>query len=178
MTRLFVLLAALWAGAPAAQINTGAALPEAAQAGLAASAGTAGLVVVFWTGACPWTDRYAPRLADLAAGYGPAGFGFVLVNAAPPDADRPMPEGLDLPAVLDTDGQLAAAFGVTRAPHVFLFGPESGLLYDGAVDDSPASADRVRTPYLAQAMDQSVAGLAVEIQRTQSFGCTIVRDSE
>lgn len=181
MTRL-VLLALLVAAAPAAQINTGDSVPTTAQAALAANAGAEGLVVVFWAAACPWTDRYAPRLADLVMGYGRAGFGFVLVDSGRSGTGVADPASgvadLGIPIVGDVDGAIADAFGVARAPHAFLFGPDRTLLYDGAVDDSPASADRVRTPYLAQAMDQSIADLPIEIQRTQSFGCTIARDSE
>ena len=188
MTRFLPLLALVWAAAPHAQVAYGEALPGAdvtrpladgARSSLAAAAGPAGLVVVFWSTTCPWTDRYAPRLAELIDGYGPAGFGFVLVDSAPADAERqPLPAGLAVPVLLDPDRTLASAFGAAQTPHSYLFGPGRTLLYDGAMDDSPASPLRVRTPYLARAMDQSVAGLPVEIQRTQAFGCSIDRAAE
>ena len=155
------------------------------------AAGPEGLVVVFWSTTCPWTDRYAPRLAELVAGYAPAGVGFVLVTpggaeaeaapggAAAPravvSASRPGPaaSALAAPYVADADGSIAAAFGARSRPHAFFYGPGRTLVYDGALDDSPADADRVRTPYLRQAMDQSIAGLPVEVVRTQAFGCTV-----
>lgn len=164
------------------------------------AAGPEGLVVVFWSTACPWTDRYAPRLADLVAGYAPAGVGFVLVTpggavagtGAGAAADAGTPGGavaprtvarassrepaasaLAAPYVADADGALADAFGARSLPHAFFYGPDRTLVYDGAIDDSPADADRVRVPYLRQAMDQSVAGLPVEVVRTQAFGCTV-----
>ena len=194
MTRLIPLLALVWAAAPAAQVVYGDPVPQAsapfatadgARTTLDAAGGPAGLVVVFWSNACPWTDRYAPRLADLVARYTPAGVGFVLVNSADPAVGpRETPEasretataaGLAVPYLADPDGTLAAAFGARSTPHAFFFGPDGLLRYDGTIDDSPASADRVRTPYLAQAMDQSVAGLPIEVQRTQAFGCTVKR---
>ena len=153
------------------------------------AAGPEGLVVVFWSTACPWTDRYAPRLADLVSGYAPAGVGFVLVTpGAPGAADaggaaprpvtsasrrEPAAGALAAPYVADGDGALAAAFGARSLPHAFFYGPDRTLAYDGAIDDSPADADRVRVPYLRQAMDQSIAGLPVEVVRTQAFGCTV-----
>ena len=70
------------------------------------------------------------------------------------------------------------AFGATSAPHVFFFDAGRVLRYDGTLDDSPASADRVRVPYLAQAMDQSVAGLPIEVQRTQAFGCALKQTTD
>lgn len=196
MTRLLCLTLLLGTTA-SAQVVYGDALPMASDTfeavdgsrlSLEQAAGSAGLVVVFWSNTCPWTERYAPRLADLVSTYAPAGVGFVLVNANDPAeneresaaASREVVSraGLAVPYVRDPQGTLAAAFGASSAPHVFFFGPGSTLLYDGALDDSPASADRVRSPYLAQAMDASVASLPVEVQRTQAFGCTIARVSE
>ena len=86
--------------------------------------------------------------------------------------------GLAVPYLADPDGGLATAFGATNTPHVFFFDGAGALRYDGTIDDSPTSPDRVRVPYLAQAMDQSIAGLAIEVQRTQAFGCTIDRAGE
>ena len=153
---------------------------------LDAAAGPEGLVVLFWSNACPWTDRYAPRVADLVSGYAPAGVGFVLVTTGEgepsgagrerqgPAAARARPAvGLAAPYVADTDGALATALGARATPHAFFFGPDRTLVYDGAVDDSPADVGRVRVPYLQQAMDQSIAGLPVEVMKTQAFGCTI-----
>ena len=202
MTRLTLLAVALAAApaaqvAPTAQVAYGDPVPLAAdafdvadgsQATLDAVAGPAGLAVVFWSNACPWADRYAPRLADLVRRYTPAGVGFALVNA-----NRPAPgergaaaasreataaAGLAAPYLLDPDGRLAAAFGAQSAPHVYFFGPDRTLLYSGALDDSPVSAERVQVPYLAQAMDQSIAGLPVEVRQTAAFGCTIKRAAE
>ena len=161
------------------------------------AAGPEGLVVLFWSTTCPWADRYAPRVADLVASYAPAGVGFVLVTSDGPQAReapagtargggaararpganasrrQPAAGGLTVPYVADAGGALAAALGVRSAPHAFFFGPDQTLVYDGAVDDSPADVGRVQIPYLRQAMDQSIAGLPVEVMKTQAFGCTV-----
>ncbi|MDT0632527.1 redoxin domain-containing protein [Rubrivirga sp. S365] len=196
MTRFSAVLAALVglslaAGAASAQTADPTPLPltdrtlraaDGSSLSFGSAAGPEGLVVVFWSTACPWDDRYAPRLSDLVASYGPAGVGFVLVTsegpaavptAAPAPRRRPASAGLAAPYVDDVDGSLAAAFGARSTPHVFFYGPDRTLVYEGAIDDSPVDADRVRTPYLRQALDQSIAGLPVEVMRTQAFGCTI-----
>ena len=192
-----LLLALTLAAAPAAQITYGDAVPlagesfaaaDGSQNSLSAVSGSAGLVVVFWSNACPWADRYTPRLADLVGRYTPAGVGFVLVNANDPaqadveaaagSREAVAASGLAVPYFLDPAGRLAAAFGAVNSPHVFYFGPAGTLLYDGALDDSPVSPERVQVPYLAQAMDQSIAGLPIEVQRTAAFGCTIKRAGE
>lgn len=177
----------------AAQISHGSPLPLAGQSfgaadgatvTLADAAGESGLVVLLWSNTCPWSARYAERVADLIATYTPAGVGFVLVNANDPANDRESAaasreyaatNGLAAPYLADPAGELADALGATSAPHAFFFGPDRTLRYDGAVDDSPADVGRVQVPYLRQAMDQSIAGIPVEVQRTQAFGCTIKR---
>ena len=181
----------LLTGTPSAQVASGGPLPEADRTlsaldgstlRLDAATGPEGLVVVFWSTACPWTDRYAPRLSELIASYAPAGVGFALIAEPGPAAAaggavepprRPAAAGLAAPYVTDADGSLAEAFGAGAAPHAFFFGPDRALVYDGAIDDSPANAERVQVPYLQQAMDQSIAGIPVEVVRTQAFGCTI-----
>ncbi|MGB3541808.1 redoxin domain-containing protein [Rubrivirga sp.] len=189
--RALTLIVALSSTA-AAQIDYGGGLPLAgesfqAQSGstvvLDAVTGDAGLVVVFWSSVCPWADRYEARLSELMDTYTPAGIGFVLVDSGDPaledgSAAPPEPSTLPAPVIADTDGRLADAFSARSTPHIFFFGPDQTLLYDGTLDDSPAARERVRTPYLALAMDQSIAGLPVEIQRTQAFGCTIKRAGE
>lgn len=193
MTRLLPLLAvALLATAPRAQVTHGGPLPladatfetaDGSQTSLTAAAGDAGLVVLFWSNACPWADRYAARVADLVSGYTPAGVGFVLVNAtstrsaerasSAASREHAAGAGLAVPYLMDPAGRLATAFGADDAPSAFFFGPQGTLRYTGAIDDSPADVSRVQVPYLRQALDQSIAGLPIEVQQTEAFGCTI-----
>ena len=187
-------LSLLLAGAASAQITNGAALPLADQTltavdgsslSLVSAAGEEGLVVLFWSNTCPWTDRYAERVADLVRVYVPAGFGVVLVNSNDPGEDESASAeasrdhaatlSLAVPYIVDADGALAAAFGAESTPHAFFFGPARTLLYEGAIDDGPADVSRVQVPYLRQAMDQSVAGLPIEVKQTRALGCKISR---
>ena len=138
-----------------------------------AAAGSAGLVVMFWSDACPWVDKYAPRVQDLVDQYGRAGVGFVFVQSEPLSDQADGASTPTAPVVLDLDRSIAAALGARSAPQAFFFGPDRALAYQGAIDDSPAGADRVRMPYLQQAMDQSIAGVPVEVQSTRALGCTI-----
>ncbi|MEM1114870.1 MAG: redoxin domain-containing protein [Bacteroidota bacterium] len=176
-----------------AQISQGAALPladatfaaaDGATVRLGEAMGESGLVVVLWSNTCPWSTRYIDRLTALVADYTPAGVSFVFVNSNDPSNERESADasreyaaarGLAAPYLADRDAALADALGATNAPHVYFFGPDRRLLYDGAIDDSPADVARVQAAYLRLAMDQSIAGLPIEVQRTQAFGCTIKR---
>jgi hypothetical protein len=191
--RVALLGLVLAASPSAAQIATGdlyplpeRVFPSADGAGrtLAGEAGSGGLLVVFWSNTCPWAQRYAARLADLAVRFESEDVGMVLVNSNAParleaesaaaTSEKLADAGIAAPALLDADGALARAFGARRAPHAFLFAPDGRLLYDGAIDDSPSSADRVRTSWLTDAMWPPPG--APTPARTPSFGCRLRLD--
>ena len=191
MRRLLLFLA-FGASAAAAQpgdesgLGAGSALPEANRslqdAGgrtltLAGSVGRAGLVVAYWSNTCPWAERNAARLAELAREYTPAGITFVAIAAdepaSPGSSTQQVATTLGIPYVSDPGGELANAFGVSSLPTVYYFSADSHLVYEGAIDDSPADADAVDVPYLRQAMDQHLAAVPVEVQRTAALGCAL-----
>lgn len=145
--------------------------------------GPSGLAVVFWSTTCPWVRRNEARLLQLAAEFMPAGVGFVAIN--PNDPASSPEEGLPamrahmgqlrypFPYVVDAGSEAARAFGATRTPQVFLFDRQGRLVYEGAIDDSPADAARVQAAYFRDALAAVVAGEPVRLARTRAFGCTI-----
>ena len=186
MNRSLCALAARLVFAPAVPAQTalelGTAIPLAdepftttgsATLSLGAAAGAQGLAVVLWSDSCPWVSKYAARLDALVDQYGRAGVGFVFVQSETPSEEADATVTPSGPVVLDAEGRLAAALGAQSVPQAFFFGPDGALAYQGAIDDSPASVDRVRVPYLQQAMDQSLAGVPIEVQSTRALGCTV-----
>ncbi|MEM1056357.1 MAG: redoxin domain-containing protein [Bacteroidota bacterium] len=192
MRLLFPILALVLAPLASAQdsLALGSGLPLASESfataeggstSLGAAMGESGLAVVFWSAACPWTEKYESRVSEIAETASGNGVGLVLVASNDPERTTgDSPEALAATArrigasiLLDPTSQIADAFGARQTPQAFFFGPS--LLYSGAIDDSPAEAARVTIPYLAQAMEQSLAGQSVEIERTTAFGCTIKR---
>jgi hypothetical protein len=79
----------------------------------------------------------------------------------------------NFPYVVDAGSQVAVAFGAKRTPHVFAFGPNNNLAYEGALDDSPSDPDKVEDDFLRNALDAIGAGTAVAMAVTKAFGCTI-----
>ncbi len=145
--------------------------------------GEKGLVVVFWSNTCPWVAKYEDRLLDLARTYQEKGFGFVAVNANDPKAypqesleemkKRAISRDYPFPYLVDEGSKLAATYGATRTPHVYVFDAEGKLVYVGAIDDSPADPRQVERAYLKEVLDALLAGKEVPVTHSRAFGCTI-----
>ena len=176
-------LLALVAGASArAQVAIGGALPMATtsiqnslggQLSLQSVSGADGLLVLFWSETCPWATRYEGRVADLAASN--PSFGWVLVNSdstTVPDAEA-IGRQIVATYLLDQGGTIAGLFGAASAPEAFLFNRDGILIYRGAIDNSPSSADRASELYLANALESARSGEPVPMPETRAFGCAV-----
>lgn len=76
----------------------------------------------------------------------------------------------------DTSGDLARLYAAKTTPHVFVIGKDGKLAYQGAIDSvaTPNSADIAKaTPYLANAIDASLAGKAASPAETKAYGCGV-----
>jgi thiol-disulfide isomerase/thioredoxin len=145
--------------------------------------GEKGTVVTFWCNTCPWVKRWESRLVDLAKAYQSKGFGFIAVNSNDPVAypgdnmtemkAQASAKGYSFPYVADSGSELAVAFGAKRTPQVFVFDATDKLVYQGAIDDSPADEAKVTEAYLASALDAVLSGSPIATAETKAFGCTI-----
>lgn len=78
--------------------------------------------------------------------------------------------------LLDPKGTVGQAYGAKTTPHMFVIDPKGTLVYQGAID-SNNSADPKDIPsaknFVAAALDATLAGKAVEVPKTQSYGCSV-----
>ncbi len=77
--------------------------------------------------------------------------------------------------IRDESGEIGHAYGAKTTPHMFVIN-KGKLAYMGAMDDkrSPSSADiATATPHLTNALDNLIAGKAVEVAISQPYGCSI-----
>ncbi len=153
-----------------------------------------GLLVIFSCNNCPfvvggpgygegWENRYN-ELNGLAAR---SEVGMVLVNSnegkrSGADSfekmvERAQEKGYKAHYVMDTNSQLANAFGARTTPHVFLFGKDMELIYAGAIDDSNEKAAGVKEHWLKNALAKVAAGTpdAIDPKSTRQKGCSIKR---
>jgi len=142
-----------------------------------------GLVVVFSCNTCPfviaWEDRYN-IVADLC---NQSNIGMVAINSneAKRDGDDSMEamishakeKGYNFKYTVDTNSELAKAFGATKTPQVFLFDKDLKLVYTGAIDDNLKNAEKVEHFYLQDAINNMMSGNKIDPNVTKALGCSI-----
>ena len=77
---------------------------------------------------------------------------------------------------LDSHGDIGRLYGAKTTPHLFVINPEGVLIYNGAIDDKPSTdpADVAGARnYVAQALDEAMAGQPVSVPTTQPYGCSV-----
>jgi peroxiredoxin len=83
---------------------------------------------------------------------------------------------IDGPILLDADGEVGHDYGATNTPHMYIVNKDGVLAYKGAIDSNNSSkqADIAgSTNYVAQALDELVAGKAVSEPENKAYGCSV-----
>jgi hypothetical protein len=149
------------------------------------AAGPNGVLVMFSCNTCPYVIKNQGRAKAICAYAKEKGLGVIVLNAN--EGGRTNGESLaDMQAyarqqsydwyyALDSDNELADAFGATRTPECFLFDKNSKLVYHGAIDDSPADISQVKRNHLKLAITEMTAGTAIAVKESRSVGCSIRR---
>ena len=145
--------------------------------------GENGLLVIFSCNTCPWVIAWEDRYVELADTYKDKGVGIVAINSNETkfenvDSMEEMQEhaqenGYNFYYTMDKKSNLARAFGATRTPHIYLFDKKDKLVYRGAIDDNARNPDKVENTYLADAIDNMLAGSAIDPAATKALGCAI-----
>lgn len=155
------------------------------QLSLADVKGENGTLLIFSCHTCPfvraWEDRYL-SIAELAKANN---IGMIVVNPNEDIRDkgaslednkkRAKEVGYTFPYTVDKNHQLADAYGATRTPHVYLMDKNNVLVFRGAIDDNSRSAADVERTYLADAINELVAGKEITTKTSRAIGCTIKR---
>jgi peroxiredoxin len=80
-------------------------------------------------------------------------------------------------AILDPSGEIGRLYAAKTTPHMFVIDPQGKLVYEGAIDDQPtpdpASLKAVQHNYLNEALEAAMAGKAVAVPATKSYGCSV-----
>jgi thiol-disulfide isomerase/thioredoxin len=150
------------------------------------------LVIVFTCNHCPTAQAYEDRLIALTKDYNSKGVAVVAISPNDPlsvrldelgysdmgDTFEEMKvrvkeKGYNFPYLFDGQTQKTAiAYGPVATPHAFVFDNSRKLKYSGRMDASekPGSAN---SEDLRAAIDAVLAGKAVPVEKTKTFGCSI-----
>ena len=145
--------------------------------------GKNGLLVIFSCNACPWVIAWEDRYVELADTYKDKGVGIVAINSNETQFENvdsmeemqahAKEQGYNFYYTMDNGSKLASEFGATRTPHIYLFDNKDKLVYRGAIDDNARKPDKVENTYLADAIDNMLAGSAIDPAATKALGCAI-----
>ena len=150
------------------------------------------LMIVFTCNHCPTAQAYEDRIKQLVADYKKKGVAIVAISPNDPLAVRLDELGYtdlsdsfeemkirakdmeyNFPYLYDGEtSELSMKYGPQATPHVFIFDQKRLLRYTGRIDDGekPGTA---KTHDTRNALDAMLAGKAVPVEKTKTFGCSI-----
>jgi hypothetical protein len=145
------------------------------------------VVVVFLANHCPMVVNNEDRLVDVAKSYKGKSVKFVGVCCSADCGDESDVDAI--PAIktkfkegkyagntiygVDPSGKIGKAYGATKTPEFFVLDKARTVKYMGAMDDSPADANKVSKTHLKLAIDAVLNNETVEVTETKSVGCGI-----
>ena len=144
------------------------------------------VVVLFTSNFCPYSKLYEERFSALVKAYAGQDVAFLMINPNDPDEStedsmesmktKAASWGLNIPYLADTNQKVAALFGASKTPEVFVLSNKPkpfAITYSGAIDDNPQVASDVRQQYLKQALDSVLQGRIVNTPNKRPVGCMI-----
>ncbi len=144
-----------------------------------------GFVVVFICNHCPFAKLYTDRLNALNSKYKALGVPLLAVNSMDTltyesesyayMCSRAQSEHYNFPYLQDAAQTAGLNFGANRTPHAYVIWRENNawvIKYSGAIDDNGKDAANA-TPYIANAVDDLLAGRPVRTPETLTVGCAI-----
>lgn len=78
--------------------------------------------------------------------------------------------------LLDPTGSVGKIYEAKTTPHMYIINKEGTLVYQGAIDDKPdtdKTSVSIAKNYVAQALDEVIAGKKVSQATTKSYGCSV-----
>jgi thioredoxin-related protein len=144
-----------------------------------------GILVMFSCNTCPYVIKNQQRTKEICEYAKSKNIGVIILNAnegnrTSDDSFASMKEyakeqNYKWFYAVDSNNDLADAFGANRTPECFLFDKSGKLVYHGAIDDSPSDETKVTRHHLQEAMNETLAGKPVTVKETRSVGCVIKR---
>lgn len=145
-----------------------------------------GFVVIFSCNHCPYVIAYEDRMIDLHNKYAPKGYPIIAINPNDPEIQpqdsyenmikRANDKNFPFAYLLDKGQKVFPVYGATKTPHVYLLNKKGNDLiveYIGTIDNNYQDASKVTETYLANAIDDLLAGKKPSVTETKAIGCSI-----
>ena len=145
-----------------------------------------GFIVIFTCNTCPFAVASEDRIIALDAEFKDKGFPVIAINPNDPLVQpddtfglmqaKAKDKGFTFPYLYDESKSVYAQYGAKKTPHVYLLQKENGkniVKYVGAIDDNVRNGSAVKDTFLANAVNELLAGKEVTVKETKAIGCSI-----
>ncbi len=137
-------------------------------------------VVVFFSAHCPTQRTHDARLVELYRAYTDRGVRFVVVDAeagasAERSAEEARARGFPFEIVPDPEGKVADALGARLSTHVVILDDHGKVWYKGGIDSDRIKLHDDAKRYVADALDDLLAGRVVRVPEAKTLGCPLER---
>ena len=133
-----------------------------------------GVVILFLSTICPYSNYYNEVIRDMAAEYAKRNVLFVGVNSGGLETVEEIraharEHGHAFEIIRDPDSRIADLLDARRTPEAFLLDSRGTLRYHGRI------ASKITAPDLKNAIEAFLAGRPIRPAETKAFGCAIPR---
>ena len=145
-----------------------------------------GFIVIFTCNTCPFAVASEERMVALNQEFKGKGYPVIAINPNNPEVqpddtyelmqEKAKEAGFTFPYLYDESQTIYAKYGATKTPHVYLLNKENDkniVKYIGAIDDNVRNADAVKDRFLANAINELLAGKEITVKETKAIGCTV-----
>ncbi|RDK83268.1 thioredoxin family protein [Marinirhabdus gelatinilytica] len=145
-----------------------------------------GFVVIFTCNTCPFAVASEERMVALDKKYKEKGYPVIAINPNDPEVQpddtyelmqkKAKEAGFTFPYLYDASNTVYATYGATKTPHVYLLQKQDEgnvVKYIGAIDDNVRNGDAVKEQFLANAIDELLAGKEITVKETKAIGCSV-----
>lgn len=133
-----------------------------------------GVVILFISTICPYSNYYNDLIRDMAAEFAKRSILFIGVNSGGLETAEEIrtharEHGHAFDIIRDPDSRIAELLDARRTPEAFLLDSGGTLRYHGRI------ASKISSPDLKNAIEAFLAGQPIRPAETKAFGCAIPR---
>jgi peroxiredoxin len=146
-----------------------------------------GFIVIFTCNTCPFAVASEDRIIALDKEFKKKGYPVIAINPNNPEVQpddtyelmqkKAKEKGFTFPYLYDESQSVYATYGATKTPHVYLLQKTADgdrvVQYIGAIDDNVRDGSAVKERFLANAVNELIAGKEVTVKETKAIGCSV-----